>query len=33
MHVHTHISDTNIGYTLQEKIDAVKVYAENEKCN
>ena len=28
--VHSHISDTKIGYT-QEKIDAVKSYAENEK--
>ena len=28
--VHSHISDTKIGYT-QERIDAVKSYAENEK--
>ena len=28
--VHSHISDTKIGYT-QEKIDAVKSYAENGK--
>ena len=28
--VHSHIPDAKIGYT-QEKIDAVKSYAENEK--
>ena len=30
MDVHSHIPDTMLGYT-QEKIDAVKSYAENEK--